>query len=429
MGGEVVLRNAFQDGSGPGQGRRRGFLAPVLRATLGWVILLSSGAGARCESDWDFRGYYKNLATASYIEPGGLGETAGSAQTRWDDYQRLRFKLEGVGDAWSSAIHYEWRALWGSSAGAGSQDAEWLWTNRRRFCDLDSEIVAGSDLAVDHGLDRLAFTVFYDDVTLSLGRQSVTWGSALIWSPVDLFSAFSPNEIDRDEKPGVDVVRLTLTFAGDSSIDLVAEPLDLEESGSADRDSACAVRAQTLVGEYDVAVCGGYVASDKVAGCDFAGYVGNAGLRGELLYTRVDGDSVDDYFRGTLSADYGFQAAWQPYVAVEYYHSGFGSDDEDGYIELVSRDAVQRLFARGTAFNLGRDYMGLMVRLTPSALTSVQSQTIVNIGDGSAREYVSGSLSVSENADLIAGANIGLGSGGSELGSGHLFYTYLKLYF
>jgi len=397
----------------------------VLSGTVLVCLVCTSQGGV----DWDFRGYYKNLATATYVEPGTLGGTADDTQTRWDDYQRLRFKLEGVGDVWSAAVHYEWRALWGSSVGVDSQETEWLWPNRRRFCDLDSDILSGGDLAVDHGLDRLAFTVYSDDVSFSIGRQSVTWGSALIWSPVDLFSAFSPNEIDRDEKPGVDVARVTLTFAGDTSVDVVAEPLDLGASGSADRDSSCAVRGQTLVGEYDVAVCGGYIASDVVAGCDFAGYVGNAGLRGELLHTWVDGESAGDYFRGTLSADYGFQGLWQPYVAVEYYHNGFGAGDEDDYVELLSRDAVQRLFARGTAFNLGRDYAGLVIRLTPSALTTVQSQTIINAGDGSVREFITGSWSVSENADLIAGANLGLGSEGSELGSGHLFYTYLKVYF
>jgi len=393
------------------------------------IALLCMAGTAVSESDWDFRGYYKNLASVAHVEPGGLGVAAGSAETRWDDYQRLRFKLDGVGTAWSAVMHYEWRALLGSSADADLREAAWLRSGRRRFLDLDSGILSGSELDVDHGVDRLAVTVFSDDVSLSLGRQSVTWGSALVWSPVDLFSAFSPDEIDRDEKPGVDAVRLTVTFAGDTFIDLVAEPLDLDDSYSADSDSTCAMRVQTHVGEYDVALCGGYVASDYVAGCDFAGYLGDAGFRGEALYTWTDGQAVEDYLRGTLGVDYGFQGMGQPYVAVEYYHNGFGTNDEEGYAALLEQDAVRRLFARGTAYNVGRDYVGLVVRLTPSALTSIRSQTVINIGDGSAREFVTGALSVGDNTDLIVGANIGFGSDGSELGSGNLGFAYLKVYF
>lgn len=398
---------------------------------FGWAptVLLSIAGAATGEADWDLRGYYKNLATATRVEPGPVVTTIDRSETRWDDYQRLRFKLEGAGNAWSAAAHYEWRALWGSSAAGDAGHVARRRSRRPRFLDLDGDIGSGEDFLVDHGFDRFALTAFSEDISLSLGRQSVTWGSALIWSPVDLFSAFSPDEIDRDEKPGVDVARLTLTFAGDTSIDIVAEPLDLEGSYSLDGDSTCAMRVQTHVGEYDVAVCGGYVAEDRVVGCDFSGYVGNAGFRGEALYTWTDSETVGDYFKGALSADYGFQARGQPYVAAEYYHNGFGTEDEEAYGAVLSGDAVQRLFARGTAFNLGRDYIGLLMRVTPSALTSVQSQTVFNVGDGSAREFVTGAWSLSDNTDLILGVNLGLGGEKSELGPGQLLYTYLKIYF
>jgi hypothetical protein len=278
------------------------------------------------------------------------------------------------------------------------------------------------------------------DVTV--GRQAVSWGSGLIWTPTDLFSGFAPTEIDRDEKLGVDVARVIASPTPDTSWDLIAEPLDEDGPYEIDTDdSSLALRTSTHLGEYDIALLGGQVAGDGVIGGDFSGYLKDAGFRGEFIYTRVQEDDERDYTRGLVSLDYGFAKAWNPYVALEYFYNGLGAGDEDTYLTRLAATSVQRAFQRGNAFNLGRHYVGNIVGLTPSALWSVQAITLVNAGDGSMQEFASATRSVTDNIDLLFGVNIGLGGIGTEFGgfsveqagvefkTADLFFVFLKVYF
>ncbi|HSR43184.1 MAG TPA: hypothetical protein VLL48_13445, partial [Longimicrobiales bacterium] len=87
-------------------------------------------------------------------------------------------------------------AGFGVSADPGrSVDLEWVW--------IDDE-----GLRVWHDLDRLALTVYTPVADVTVGRQAITWGTAVIFPVADLWARFSPFELDTEEKPGVDAVRI-----------------------------------------------------------------------------------------------------------------------------------------------------------------------------------------------------------------------------
>jgi len=400
------------------------------------------------------RGYYKNLLsfTDSRNNYKNLGLT--SKNTLIDDYQRLRLKAEHNHNSHGLIAHYEVRTAWGDTVrvrrqveSAGTSMLSGLadvlsFNSRSRFMDLEHESVRRSNFTLNQGWDRFQYNFTQDSWDMRVGRQAVTWGTGLIWTPTDLFVAFSPDEVDRDEKPGVDVVRFLLYPDKDTSLDLVAEPLKKGEPYEAVKeDSSLVLRAKTHVGEYDVSVLGGWVEEDAIVGGDFVGYLINAGFRGEWTQTWVEESAQRNYFRGLIGLDYSFQAMFEPYLALEYFYNGLGESDPDQYLTRLAVSSVARMFTRGTAFNIGRHYGGVVFALTISPLTRFQSQTVVNLTDGSAQEFATLSHSVMENTDLILGANVGLGPLGTEFGgwsqkqagvdfgNPDLYSLYLKYYF
>ncbi|MBU1692677.1 MAG: hypothetical protein KKC51_01810 [Verrucomicrobia bacterium] len=391
------------------------------------LVAVMPAAAALAGDKPEFSGYYKFLLSAAHAED-SYGEL-GVADKDWlfDNFERFRLKMD-YAPRTNIALraHYEVLAWWGDSvrvqrrlrelsaetsplAGALSPEP------RRRFMDLDDVATDDGNFRLSHGLDRLQLRLLSPRTELSVGRQAVSWGTGLLWNPTDLFSSFSPTEIDRDEKLGVDVVRLMLYPTYHTSVDVIAEPLDNDKPYAVrSRDSSLATRMTGHAGEYDLSLCGGSVAGDGVLGGDFSGYILNAGFRGEALYTWVDEADQRDYFRGLVSVDYSFSAPWDPYLAFEYFYNGLGAGEEADYLERLSESSVARVFQRGTAFNLGRHYLGSILRLAPASLVQVQAITLWNILDRGVREFVSVTWSRSDSSEVILSADVGLGPLGSE---------------
>ncbi|MGD9782253.1 MAG: hypothetical protein AB7V14_08890 [Kiritimatiellia bacterium] len=398
----------------------------------------------------EFTGYWKSFLSANDVRDAYRRLGRWDDDYLFDDAERVRLKFQcEPSDKLALGAHYEAYLHWGDTVELERNLEESRWADeigdvpdRPRFMRLEDEFLDEEATTATHGLDRLWIRLSPDRrVQLAVGRQAVSWGSGLIWSPTDLFAAFSPTEIDREEKLGVDVARLLLQPHANLSLDLVAEPLDLDHPWEANGgDSSIAARMGTHAGEYDLHLCGGAVQSDLVLGGDFAGNLGQAGFRGEALQTWVDESGQRDYFRGLLGIDYGFAAAWNPYVAFEYFHNGLGEDDADDYAARRLETSVRRVFERGIAYNIGRDYAGGTFRVQPNALLAVHATTLANLRDGSFREFATLAWSATEDFDLILGADFGWGAGGEftawtdedagvDVGLPDLYFLYGKFYF
>jgi hypothetical protein len=395
---------------------------PMGLAAAGWMT-----AWAATGAELHASGYYKNLLSVTDVSDNYRNLGVADRDAAIDDAQRVRLKLAtSPAPGWDLLAHYEVRAAWGDSVRIRNRLAGMpaplpvpteTAGGRVRFLDLESTFHRGSNLTLAHDLDRLQARVRAGETDITVGRQAVSWGVGLLWSPADLFAGFAPDEIDRDEKLGVDVVRIRCPVGSDWLVDMVAEPLDQDGPGRMDPDdSSLAARATTHLGEYDVSLLGGRIAGDAVVGADFSGYLRDAGFRGELVHTRVREDDERDYNRLLLSVDYGFAAAWNPYLAVEYLYNGLGAADADDYVERLGAASVQRAVSRANAFNLGRHYVGVMSSVQPTALWTLQSVTVCNVRDGSTVEYATAVRSLHENMDLVLGLHVGLGGLGTEFG-------------
>ena len=248
---------------------------------------------------------------------------------------------------------------------------------------------------------------------LVIGRQAVTFGRSFFWNPTDWLTSFSPTEIDREYKAGVDASRLSFALGRFSGAELLYA---YGENGERD-DSALIARAFTNLGGWDLEVLGGSVWIDDRLGFAWSGDLAGAGLRGELSWHEPRTGNESDFLRATLEADYRWPSSL--YLIFELHHNGWGSTEVEDYAE---RFESPRLLT-GQVTNVGRHYLAtrLSYEITPIAIGSMA--VLINLHDGSGLVHPTFSRTLSDESRLVLGANLpwgpGPGNGGprSEYGA------------
>lgn len=318
-------------------------------------------------------------------EPYGQAVMDGRLKLAVKSDEGLRFELHhaltaSVGQASS---------LGGAGAGVGLDAPEAVdlsWTG------------ASGGLSVKGRVDRLVLSDRAPSVSFSLGRQPVSFGTGLFFTPLDLVNPFSPTTVDNEYKPGVDALRLDLYRGQSARLTTVAA-----YAGGWDLDGlVLAAAGQATVGVTDLLVFLGEVHDDEVFGLGAASSVGPVGLHGEATLTLPD-DDADPFVRAVAGADY--RPTGTTSLSGELYAQSWGQSDPDDYLLAYLDPRV----ARGELWAVGQVYAAVAVgqELTPLVQSSLA--VIANLGDPSALVAPSLSWSVANNASLSAGAYLGLG--------------------
>jgi len=416
----------------------------------------------------DLNGYYKNLFTVT--DTHNLYKDMGIYDRRYfiDDYNRLRLKSTLiVGKHFSFNGHYELHISNGDTIWAQyrtqrmikrmtdiigplpEDDPNTIFLSMLnsqgtpRFMDMEESLPLRGAQRIAHGIDRLYASFRSRFVQVEVGRMALSWGTGRMWNPTDMWAPFSPTEIDKEEKRGVDLVHATFKIPKVGNLEGVFMPLDANHNYEFDQDDrAAGGRFKFHIGEYDISMMGGVFGPDTVTGLDFTGYLWNAGFRGEATYTFVNPDDHEpDYIRGVLSLDYGFAVFGNPYLLLEGFFNGLGESDPDNYMERLTDKSVQRMMAMGRAFNFGRDYITLMGTFQPHPLVTLSISPIMNIDDQSAFVSFSVKYAVTDYAEFISGVYSYIGRENTEFGgleidehdmtmkNPDMVYLYLKAYF
>src|SRR5215510_6569040 len=404
----------------------------ICRFVFLFVLLLPSPAFARTlyqSADQVFSvrlsGYTKTLALGINTSLPGTNDTA-------EDFTRARLMVEGdIGSHVSWAVHYEHLGLINPTRGAttglfaGQQASA---TGRLSLLPLDWTIQESGSLLWRHELDRLNVHFSFAAGDLVIGRQAISWGVGRIWTPSDLFVAFSPVEIDREYKAGVDAVSLKMPLGAFAQLELVYAAFGDDFS-----QQDAAVRMQKTVGDFVLGFMGGKFYRDAVIGPFFDGEISGVGVRGEFTCTHDTAHPQHErrtFVRGVSSVDYRFTNGL--YALLEYYFNGFGEADPEDYPLLFTSARV----ARGEIYNFGRHYLGTTLQYEPHPLVTTSLTGLWNLLDQS---FLIGPLllvSLSNEADLRAGAYFPIGTGfvGSRVQSEfglypQVYYLQLRLYF
>lgn len=279
-----------------------------------------------------------------------------------------------------------------------------------RFLPLQTSLASRSGAEFDVALDRLYAQGRLGTARIVAGRQAITWGTNYFWPALDLFAPFRPGQVDRDYKPGVDALRLTLPVGDFSEVEAIGAVL----GSSASSDEAFGALARINVGRADFGFMAGRFSGETVLGSFFAADIAGTGWRAELSWT--DAAEVDPLAGGsTWRWSAGLDRMMSPTVVLtaELAWNGFGVRDPSLYPALAASKRVQR----GQLNALGRRHAGVALDWEFHPLWHLHQSVLLNIDEPSALWTPSLRWSVANEVEVIFGAQAPFGPGASPDGT------------
>ena len=311
---------------------------------------------------------------------------------------------------------------------------------RYRLVDFDSAIYPDEDdpagsFGLFHNLDRASIAYGADFGDITIGRQAITWGSARVVNPTDVIAPYAYNQLDTEDRIGVDAIRVQIPIGVLGEFDtgyVFGENLAFEKS-------AFFLRSQLNAVETDFSISLLGFREHLMTGFDIARGIGGAGFWLEAAYVYAsafdsENPNAENYLRASIGLDYSFGGV--SYGFIEYHFSGAGSQEPEDYLDNLERPA----YTDGAVYLMGKHYFvpGLTFQITP--LISLSGVVLSNISDPSVFPSLQVEYNFAQDLYLSAGGFIGVGkrpeTGDEETqfrsefgGYPTLFFSSFRIYF
>jgi hypothetical protein len=361
------------------------------------VTTVASSACARAETQLELSGYYKNLLTDSRtVIPSG------------DEYQldlnRVRLEVKGrLAQPVALDLEYDNEIRLGSYLDTEQFQLQKM-LQSPQYWDLEDTYLDSDSLFGRHRLYRAFVTLTAGQTDVRIGRQRIAWGTGRFWSPLDILNPFSPIQIEREERIGVDAALIEYKLGALSRIGAVYAP-----QGDSSYSSGALIWHDNRAG-VDYSVVAGRFARERIVGADVATQLRNAGLHAEVTQARRENGS--HYARALIGLDYAFVSTLS--LGGELYYNGAGTTDRAAY-DFAS------LFA-GRIQSVGRRYAGAYASYEVTPLLKWTNYFVANLSDESTFFSPSLTYSLQSNLDLTFGTQ--WLQGGDDTEYGRLSDTY-----
>ena len=283
-----------------------------------------------------------------------------------------------------------------------------------RLMRLTWEIDDGRRHRALHRLDRFAVEYRSPNLAVTLGRQAVSWGSGRVFQPMDLFNPFAPTTVDRDYKPGDDLLLVERRIGG-HDVQLLHVARRDAAGDVRGRVASSALKWHSLFGGSEVELVAARHYADDFVGLALRTPLGPTIVRADVTGTRLDGE---DTWRvsGIANIDLAFDLFGRSAFAfLEYFHNGFGVKRLPPNQADLPPALLARL-GRGELFNMMRDYLALGATYQWHPLWTQSLTLIGNLNDGSSLLQTSINYDPSDYTRLQAGLTATIGRAGEEFG-------------
>ena len=406
-----------------------------MRKILALIIyLMTTSVVGIATAEFKIGGYYKNFFTA-FNSP--LPDTPVIGVV----VNRLRLNLSyAPADSLSFAFAYDFTPrVQDPLLFSQSPIAVGTASSRYRVADLDSPLYPRTDepvgsVGIYHNLDRASVQFSTDFADFSIGRDAIAWGSARIINPTDIIAPYTYDQLDTEDRVGVDAIRVRIPIGVMGEVDtgyIFGNKFNFDKS-------AVFLRTQLNAVETDFSILLLEFQRDLLVGFDIARGVGGAGFWLETAYvftTPFDDlpDAADNYLRTSVGLDYSFGG--ETYTFIEYHFNGAGAKNPENFLTNLEQPA----YTRGGVYLLGTHYLapGITHQLTP--LISFSGQMLFNLSDPSTWVAPQIAYNVAEDIHLSVGGFISVGKRPkngdttqfqSEFGSyPNLFFSSFRVYF
>jgi hypothetical protein len=374
------------------------------------------------EASFETGGHLKARLLGEWFPDDSLFAQFGAA-TALDIGSDLRFSVAAGKSAWGFAADYQLIAAYGDQVEVSRAlpdqvnfFAGGLQNDDHRLFNLTSVIEDDGKFAALQRLDRLWIGYTGDSTVLRFGRQAISWGNGLIFSPMDVVNPFDPTAVDTEYKTGDDM--LYGQYLRENGHDIQAAMVFRRDpaSGNPDNDQGtAAAKYHGIAGaaEYDFLLARHY--GDTIIALGGNRNIGGSVWRGDVVIT-----NTRDETKIQLVTNLSYSWSWggkNLSGVVEYYFNEFGQKGGRYDVpSLAQNPELLRRLSRGETFTLGRNYLagGLTIELTP--LWTLTPNLFSNIDDGSALLQIITNNSLSQNVTFTGAVNVPLGPSGTEFG-------------
>jgi hypothetical protein len=339
-----------------------------------------------------------------------LGDAAAN-----DAVGNLRLTWEPTFGAWSLQVHDLDSAEDGPPVRLSALEQGLIPTTPPTWFDLTAVLARHGSLLATNTIDRLAAAYTTPEWVVRVGRQAITWGSGLVFRPMDLFDPFSPAATDTEWKPGVDMLYVQRLFSDGSDLQLIAAPRPDHTGGPPTSDASSeALQYHFVLAGHSTTLMAAHDHGDWVTALGVNGAIGGATWNLELVPTVERSGAVRVSALANIS-DALTLAGRNATVFGEYFHNGFGALGQPFDLTGLPSDLLSRL-ARGQLFTLRQDYLAGGMTLELSPLVTASPTLIVDANDASVFLLAAFTCSLSDNLVLIGGAQAPIGGPGTEYG-------------
>ena len=294
-----------------------------------------------------------------------------------------------------------------------------------RLFDLTHVIKQDSDTILAHRLDRLYIDATGSNAVGRFGRQAVSWGNGLVYTPMDFFNPFDPAAVDKEYKSGDDM--LYAQYLQQSGNDLQAVwVIRRDNDGDVTNDvNSVAAKYHGFIGdnEYDLLIAEHY--DDKIFGLGGITSIGGAIWRGDVTLTRTSNSMAnntlaqsDNVTSLVTSLSYSW-TGWGHNVSgiIEYFYNGFGQTNENySPLALSNNPGLVDRIIRGELFTLGRHYVVASATVEMTPLWLLTPNVFINASDGSFLAQLVSSYDLKQDWQLLAAISLPVGASGTEYG-------------
>ncbi len=383
-----------------------------------WLITATSEAESR------FSGYIKSWAVAQdqvrtdILVLDTTFQSQNSIRLMWEDFSGNRV----------FQIHYEVSPVLLSRTLPLETPTFNVISGNYRLQDISRTLTDSTEKnQVYQNLDRLNLQWQFKAGDLTIGRQAISFGSARLINPTDIFLPFDVQTFNQEYRTGVDAVRFQAPLGDLGEFDIGIVLGDDAHS----ENSAAFVQLRENIRGMDLQFSLTRFGDETLAGGGIQTSLGDFGFWFEL----AGATGEKDYLRTSIGTDYAFTE--NTFMMVEYHFNGAGASNAENYLNLGETIP----YRRGGVFLLGKNYLmpSLTIQLTP--LWSSSLQAIINLDDPSAFIMLAATWNARDNlyADFglyhftgkkLTTNNAGLPFLRSEYGTNpDMLYASLRYYF
>jgi len=373
------------------------------------------------ETSWEFSGHAKyQFIFLTYPDNSAFNPVLGDGEP--GNNLEVRLKFSTYRDRWDFKADYQFMALFGDTLELDRHFPDTAITagtvinDDRRWWNLTHTIDDEGNRIVVQRLDRLSLAYTGEHIVWRFGRQAISWGNGMIFTPMDIFNPFDPAAVDKEYKTGDDMTYGQYLFDNGNDLQAVAVVRRNPLNGKVENDqSSLAFKYHGFLGTSEFDLLAAEHFGDPLLGLGGIVNIGGAIGRGDITWTDSGESSVI-----SLATSISYSWTWggkNVSGLLEYYHNGFGQKNGTYSVnDLAQNPQLLKRISRGELFTLARNYLALSASVEISPLFILIPNFFVNLEDPSTLFQLVAQYDWKQNLQILAAVNIPVGPDGSEYG-------------